>query len=241
MIEGLRRAQQGILPRIQQQESLANNLANALTPGFKRDRVSFEALLAQAANGETPPGLPGGPSLISAPRMRPDFTPGPVETTGSPLDMALTGDGFFAVQTPRGERYTRAGNFTRDSGGRLAMADGTLVLGQGGPIKVDGDLAVGGDGSVSVNGEARGKLKLVRFPDTSTLSHEGGALWASTKPPAAATSTSVKQGCLESSNVNTVEEMIDMMTAFRSYEANIKSVQIQGDSLAQLLGSVTRR
>ncbi len=241
MIEGLRRAQQGILPRIQQQESLANNLANALTPGFKRDRVSFEAVLAQAANGDTPPGLPGGPSLVSAPRMRPDFSPGPVETTGNPLDMALSGDGFFAVQTPNGERYTRAGNFTRDSGGMLATADGKLVLGQGGPIKVDGDLAVSGDGSVSVNGEARGKLKLVRFEDPTSLTHEGGAQWASSKPPVPATSTSVRQGYLESSNVNTVGEMVDMMTAFRSYEANVKSVQIQGDSLTQLLGSVTRR
>ena len=114
MIEGLRRAEQGMLPRIQQQESLANNLANSLTPGFKRDRVTFQALLKQQADGGSPAELPGGASYAIVPAMRPDMRPGVLEATGNPLDVALSGDGFFVVQTAAGERYSRAGNFTRN-------------------------------------------------------------------------------------------------------------------------------
>ncbi len=245
MIEGLRRAQDGMLPRITQQETLANNLANALTPGFKRDRVSFQALLQEAGTaGAAPAGapvsLPGGPSWNTVPVVRPDLRPGALEVTGNPLDLALTGEAFFAVSTPAGERYTRAGNFTRNERGELALPDGARVLTENGPIQVDGEVAVSTDGQISVDGQPRGRLKLVEFPAGADLRHEGGTLWTSTARPRPATACAVKQGYLEGSNVNPVEEMVDMMNAYRSYEANIRSAQIQGDSLGQLINNVGR-
>ncbi|MBI5837368.1 MAG: flagellar basal-body rod protein FlgF [Candidatus Eisenbacteria bacterium] len=240
MIEGLRRAREGILPRIAQQETLANNLANALTPGFKRDKVSFQSVLKQAAAGGSPAPMPGGPSLAADPRTRPDMRPGSVDQTGNPLDLAITGDAFFAVSTPAGERYTRAGNFTMNAGGQLSLPDGSQVLGEGGPIRVEGDVTISPDGTVTTGGQPAGRLRLVKFPEGAELTREGATLWASSGQPVAATGATVKQGFLEGSNVNPVEEMIDMVAAFRSYESNMKSAQLQGDTLSVLINNVGR-
>jgi flagellar basal-body rod protein FlgG len=198
-------------------------------------------MLGQAASPGSPAQLPGGASYTTATHQKADFSPGAVQATGNPLDMTLSEGALFAVKTPRGERYTRAGSFTRDSQGQLATPDGMPAMGENGPIKVDGDFVVSGDGTVSVGGETRGKLKLVQFKDPSTLRHEGGSLWASATPAQPAPGATVRQGYIEGSNVNPVEEMIDMVGAFRSYEANIKSAQMQNDSLTQLFGNVGRR
>lgn len=239
MIEGLRRAAQGIVPRIAQQETLANNLANALTPGFKRDKVSFQAVLQQAASGP-PPSLPGGASYVTAASTRPDLRPGSMEQTGNPLDLAISGDAYFAVQTPAGERYTRAGSFTLSAAGELVTPDGARLLGDAGPIRVEGSVSVSPDGEVVSDGQTRGKLRLVRFPEAARLTREGTTLWASGSAPVRDPNAIVRQGFLEGSNVNPVEEMIDMLNAFRSYESNVKSAQVQSDSVGVLVNNVGR-
>ncbi|HVP38439.1 MAG TPA: flagellar basal-body rod protein FlgF [Candidatus Saccharimonadales bacterium] len=240
MLEGLRRAQQGVLPRIAQQEALANNLANSLTPGFKRDKVSFQAVLEQAAAAGSPAGMPGGASYSTLTHSRPDLRPGTMEQTGSPLDLAIEGNAYFVVQTPAGERYTRAGNFTLNAAGELAMPDGTRVLGDGGPIRVEGQVTVSPDGQVSTGGTPSGRLRLVKFPEDAQLTREGSAVWASPVAPSPATGASVKQGFLEGSNVNPVEEMVELLQAFRSYESNIKSASLQDNTLGTLVNNVGR-
>jgi flagellar basal-body rod protein FlgF len=240
VIEGLRRAATGILPRIAQQETLANNLANALTPGFKQDRISFQAVLRQAATAGPAPALPGGTSYETVVNSRPDMRPGAMEQTGNPMDLALSGEGFFVVQTPAGERYTRAGNFTLNQDGEVALPDGSRLLSDSGPIRVEGAMTVSVDGEVTADGQAAGKLRVVKFPAGANLAHEGATLWTTRAAPIPATGTAVRQGSLEGSNVNTVEEMIDMLNAFRSYEANMKSAQAQSESTGVLVNNVGR-
>jgi flagellar basal-body rod protein FlgF len=229
-----------MLPRIAQQEVLANNLANALTPGYKRDKVSFQAVLEQAARPGSPATLPGGPSYTTAINSRSDMRPGAMDQTGNPLDLAIAGDGFFAVQTPAGERYTRAGNFSLNQTGELILPDGSRLLGEGGPIRVEGTVTVTPNGEVLSNGQLAGKLRLVKFPENAPLAHEGATLWSSKTAPTPATGATVRQGFLEGSNVNPVEEMIEMLNAFRTYESNLKGASVQSDSLGQLVNNVGR-
>jgi flagellar basal-body rod protein FlgF len=238
VIEGLRRSAQGVLPRITEQETVANNLANALTPGFKRDRVSFQAVLQQAAGTVSPATSPGGASYATSAISRPDMRPGTVDQTGSPLDLAISGDAYFVVETPAGERYTRAGNFTLNQDGELALPDGPKLLGEGGPISVEGNVTVSSEGEVVSGGQSRGKVRLVSFPEGTQLTHEGATLWATKATPQAAPNATVKQGFLEGSNVNPVEEMVEMLNAYRSYESNLRSMNTQDMSLAQLINGV---
>src|SRR5262249_14205689 len=131
-----------------------------------------------------------------------DFSTGALRQTGRSLDVALTGDGFFVVQTPRGERYTRDGSFTLDAAGQLVTAHGDLVIGDGGPITIrPGEVSVSEDGRITVAGQEMGRLKLVRFQEPrSALLKEGDSLFAATgsERPQEAT-IPVQQGTLESS------------------------------------------
>lgn len=157
-----------------------------------------------------------------------DFTPGAVRETGRPLDVALDGDGFLVVQTPRGERYMRAGNLTLDSAGQLTTQHGDLVVGQAGPITIPaGEVTIGDDGTISVKGQQVDQLKLVRFDNPQTsLVKEGESLFMTTGQgrPLEANNTRVLQGSLEMSNVNTVSELVAMMQNSREFESLQKSV-----------------
>lgn len=157
-----------------------------------------------------------------------DFTAGAVRDTGRALDVALDGDGFLVVQTPRGERYMRAGNLTLDASGQLVTQSGELVVGEGGPITIPpGEVSIGEDGTISVKGKSIDRLKIVRFDDPhAALIKEGASLFLATgrQPPLAATGTRVQQGALEMSNVNAVSEMVAMMQNSREFESLQKSL-----------------
>lgn len=152
-----------------------------------------------------------------------DLSPGSVRDTGRSLDVALDGNGFLAVQTPRGERYTRAGSLTLDANGQLVTQSGELVIGQGGAITLPpGEVTIGEDGSVSVKGQIAGRLKIVRFNDPRTaLVKEGGTLFAptGTERPREDTQTRITQGALEMSNVNAIGEMAAMMQNSREFDS----------------------
>jgi flagellar basal-body rod protein FlgG len=157
-----------------------------------------------------------------------DFTGGSIRETGRSLDVALAGDGFLVVQTPRGERYTRSGALTLDNAGQLVTAQGDLVIGESGPITIrPGEVSIAEDGSISAGGQVMDKLKLVQFQNPrEALMKEGDSLFVATGTgqPQEAPQARVQQGMLESSNINAIEEMAAMMQNNREFESLQRSI-----------------
>lgn len=188
-------------------DSIANNLANANTTGFKRD---FGFIL----QNET--GFDAGTQV--------DLQPGDVVSTGNELDAAINGPGFFALETPNGTRYTRAGNFALNTSGDLVTKDGLKVLStSGSPIHVgDGKVEISDGGVVTVDGSEVASMKVVTFADAAQLRKEGSSRYAWSGPAAGIQDVSdpqVKGGYLERSNVSAVDEMVHLMSAYREFEA----------------------
>jgi flagellar basal-body rod protein FlgF len=201
-------------------DATANNIANASTAGFHGDRVTFREALTQARSPDV--------ASVGAGMARVDSQAGALNPTENPLDLALEGDGYFGVQTANGPRYTRAGNFQLDQARNLVTADGFTVRGQGGaPINVPpdaGDVAIAGDGTVSAGGNEIGKLELVRFAPNQ-MKREGGTLFSATGRPAAGDLPKVRSGMLESSNVNVVRGVVDLVKVSRTYESLMRMIQ----------------
>jgi len=248
MIPGLKQSAIGLTQRAAAQEVYTNNLANINTPGFRADRVSFVQVLGDivktgraVASAATRPlesgsGLsrPVAGSAVAVTTI--DLTQGPVETTGNDLDFAVDGAGFFAVQTPQGERYTRGGAFTLDGEGKLVTRSGHPVLSDGGPITVDqGKLMVGPDGSIAVNGETTAKMRLVTFANPRALTRTADGLFRSALPPQEVEGGRILQGSLEGSNVNPVTTLTEMMMALREFEANQRAAKTQDETAEKLI------
>jgi len=208
-------------------EAQANNIANASTTGFKAERLLYSTFEAEKKGSGDRQSLVAGVSTSSGI----DFTPGSMQQTGRALDVAIDGDAFFQIQTPRGVRFTRAGNLTVNGGGQLVTKAGDLVVGENGPITVpqDGDLAIGKDGAMSVKGQVMDTIKLVRFNNpTTALIKEGDTMFmaSGTEPPQANANASVIQGSLENSNINSITEMVAMINNNREFESLGKSISI---------------
>ena len=159
---------------------VANNIANINTNGYKADGSLFEEYLSSSARSDTG----GRVSYVRDRGVWHDMGAGPIEHTGNPLDLAIDGDGFFAVQTPRGERYTRNGALHLNATGQLVTSEGDPVLGTGGPITFqpnDRQISISADGTISVRDgaskvdTARGKLRLVTFAKPQQLQKDGGS------------------------------------------------------------------
>lgn len=212
-------------------EVRAQNLANVNTTGYRRRIASADAFARALRKAG---GLP-----LAGLRVDVDFTPGRLEETGRPTDLALEGEGFFAVETERGVRYTRDGSFVLDREGRLVASDGAPVLGASGPIETDpslGPIEISGDGSVLQRGTVVGRLRIVRFEDTSALVPEqGGRFRADGTEPLEATETRVVAGFLERSNVEPIDELVQMIAGFRAFEAAQKALvsidRVRGEAL----------
>lgn len=215
---------------------IANNIANLNTSGFKGESMMFEQYLDPTARHEYFPGNDRRISFVIDRATVQDFSQGPLQRTEAPLDLALDGQGFFAVQTPNGERYARGGNFHLNPQGQLVNANGLPVLGQGGPITFepnDTNFTVAGDGTVSTPNGDRGKLRVVRFANPHQLTQQGEGLWAAPAgvvPQVADTTTRVIQGSLEKSNVHAVREMNRLIEVTRSY-TNVATMQQRTDEL----------
>ncbi|SNB47040.1 flagellar basal-body rod protein FlgF [Geobacter sp. DSM 9736] len=231
MNSGLYAALSGNISAMRRLEIVTNNLANANTAGFKKDRLQFESLL----NGGQQARLTDTP-VLSAERFYTDYSAGPQRQTGNTLDLALEGEGFFVINTPEGRAYTRQGNFKRDAGGKLVTIDGHEVLGNGGPINIGiGKVDIDARGAVVVNGEPVGMLQVVDFPKPYALQKIGNAMFipANQAAPQPAARTLVAQGALEESNVNTVLEMANMIEANRYFETCQKVVKGYDDMTAK--------
>ena len=222
---------------------IANNLANVSTPGFKRESVKFEEMLQHVSPSEDQKG-PQAISFVRDAGVSRDLSGGRFEHTGSPFDIAINGNGYFAVQTPAGERYTRNGHFALNADGIIVTEQGDPLLGDGGPITVtidDGDVSFGPDGTISGKQGQMGKLRIVQFANERGLTKQGASLYSTSQTPTPATDVTLAQGMLESSNVQPVIEISRMIEVMRSYEATAsldKSTEDMKRQAIEKLGTV---
>ncbi len=211
-------ARQSVLSR--QMDVIATNLANLETAGFKAENMIFTELLEQTAEGEVL-------SLVHDVSFVRDLSEGPMVGTQSPLDLAIHGQGYFVVDTPDGERYTRHGVFQLDDGGQIVTTEGHPVLNNGGaPIVVPLDtsrITITRDGTISADAQEIGQIKLVSFESPQALSKIGSGLYeAIDQTPTTDPDSEVLQGMVENSNVKGVVEMTRMIDTVRSYQAAAK-------------------
>ena len=172
-----------------------------------------------------------------------DFTQGNIIETGRPLDFAVVGKGFFVVETPEGPLYTRNGMFRLDSNGQMVDTAGRIVAGEAGPITIPpnvglSQISVGSDGSIGAEGVAIGKFRLVDFGDDEKKLQQAGINCFQAPvdaKPNAATNLIVKQGFEEGSNVQMVEELVDMMMVSKLYEANMQFVSVRRDASKSII------
>jgi flagellar basal-body rod protein FlgG len=228
MIPGIYQSATGLDALIKVHESMAYNLANISTQGFKKEMISV---------------IEQDPSRLTTEQSL-DQAPGPIQITEHPLQLALSNSGFFAVQGPQGELFTRNGDFHLDAQGRLVNQEGYAVLGEQGEIIVgEADIAIGPDGVVSSQGQILDRIRVVA--DDGNFVRRGNNLWASTQPGSlpALESGQVKilQGTLEGSNVSPVEAMVDLIAVMRLYEANQKALESQDETLKQAITQVAKK
>lgn len=252
MQEGIYIAASGAFKQEKKLDLIANNLANLGNTAYKRDALlykekqgGFRSVLDMQVQ---PPRLfpehpQGGASYVGVSGFYTDSSQGTLKHTGSTLDLAVEGEGYFVVETARGNRYTRNGNFILDGKGYLATQEGNRVLNdKNKPVQIDalgGQITIDAKGSITVsqglNNTPIGNLKLVKPGAPENLSKEGNGLYrlAGGGEEQAAEAT-LKQGFLELSNVNSVEEMTSMIATLRAFEAYQKVIQSidQADDLA---------
>lgn len=272
MLRGLYTGASGMVVQMHMMDTIANNMANVDTTGYKRDTAvmkAFPQMLIRRLDDNGVYKFPFG-SADTAPvvgqlgtgaelnEVYTVFTEGSLKQTGNSFDLAIDGHGFFTVQTPEGTRYTRNGTFLINKDGMLVDSQGDAVLGEKGPIFLKkNNFIVDKNGKVYQNADFAGDphqlvgpnentwkntqlvdtLKIADFNDRRYLKKQGNSLWKETdfsgpaKPVDLGATTKVEQGFLETSNVNPVTEMVQMIQVNRAYEANQKTIQ-QQDALA---------
>jgi len=217
MADGIYTALSGAIAQSTMLDATAANLANASTDGYQRVRPVFHEAPAGATQGAVP--RPAGSVVTSTL----DATPGALRTTGRGLDMAMPKGTYLAVQTDRGERYTRAGSLTVGTDGTLRTMHGATVMGEGGPIKCapNASVTLGPSGQVVQGNATVGRLRLVSFDKPELLTPEGGTLLASgvESGDAKASAAQIEVGAVEESNTSVVGAMTDIVTATRTFEA----------------------
>lgn len=246
MIRGLYTGASGMLAAQTQSEIIADNIANIHTPGYKSEDASnkaFPSILLErtGSNGEIMENTPiGGMGLgVVVDRVARMNVQGMIQTTDRSTDLALTSNGYFTVQTPNGERYTRNGHFQLNSEGMLQTADGHLVLGENGPIgPLSESFTVNREGTVMNQGQVLDRLRIVEIPEEALL-REGQSLYASNQPAQALQGdVGIQQGAVEGSNVDVSAQMVKMITVMRTYEANQKVIQTQDSTLEKAVNEI---
>jgi flagellar basal-body rod protein FlgF len=205
---------------------IADNIANANTPGFKMERVQFSDWLSRQSPTNT----------VAYTQDRAtwrDQRAGTLTHTGNPLDLALTSDGYFTVRTARGPRLTRDGRFGLMPNGTLSDGAGNAVLDSNGqPIvlsQTDTQISIAGDGTLSSENGQLAKIGVVRATDPMQLNAEGNTLFTAGSPTAPVASPGVVQGSIEDSNVRPVLEMTRMMDSARQFQFMTQFIQAEGD------------
>ncbi len=246
MTNGLYTTAVGMVPQMYKQEIIANNLANINTTGYKKDGMLFRKLL----DAQLFPNLHDGDDgfVPDVQNTQLDFRQGPLLPTHSNFDVAIEGDGFFVVETPTGPALTRNGNFTVDADGQLTTNTGYIVLGEDGVIEIDEKvekIQISNDGDIYINNTRANKLMVQTVEDKSTLKKLGTGLFIPRDGNVdfiPVENVHIRQGYLEQSNVNPVEEMVDMLVTMRQFEAMQRSMNFHNETLGKAvneLGKVT--
>lgn len=254
MIRGLYIANTGMNVQTKRMDIISNDLANVNTAGYKKDTAvvsSFPEILTariEDMQNHVPNDAHIGTMTFGAKvdGVYTQFVQGSVMNTGSPTNMAIQGNGFFSISTPNGTKYTRDGSFSINQAGNLVTQEGHPVLGQRGVISLGeeylqsgSELQIKTNGEVMINGEVVDKLSIVAFADNQSLTklednlYEGGG-------GTVAFEGTVLQGFLETSNVNPVTAMVDMITVSRAYEANQKMIQVHDNLLGKAVNELGR-
>ncbi len=216
---------------------IANNLANTSSPGFKNEQMMFVEYLKKTGPG-------GKVSLVQDIALARDLSEGTFKRTNNVLDVAIHGKGWFVVESPQGERYTRNGHFRLNEEGELVTTTGhKLMTTTGEPIVFepgDNDIVIKGDGKVTASGEDRGTLRVVTFENERRLEKVSGNLFRSDDTPDEKSEAEVVQGVIEESNVRPIIEITRMIKAMRSYQGAQSMVEREHDRQRQAIDKLTR-
>ena len=252
MVRGLYTAAMGMNVQAKRLDLVSNDLANAGTTGYKKDvavissfKEEYLARLNDSQNFKPNNAIIGKITYgAKVDGVYTDFTQGSVIPTSSATDLAIQGDGFFTVQTPNGVAYTRDGNFSINQFGQLVTAEGYNVMGQEGIIEFGEDyftqgnsMVVQANGEIYLDGAYIDTLDMASFADNNSLTKQGDNLYTSTGERNEFTG-SVIQNFLETSNVNTVSAMVDMISVARAYETNQKMIQTQDNLLGKAVNEL---
>ncbi len=244
MIRGILSGVTAMRAQLLSQEVIANNLANANTAAYNKDKVVFSSFNDALMYALQPSAFPVQLGDMSSGSVVQDIevihSVGPIEVTGNPMDIALAGGQYLAVETASGTRYTRRGDLEMSSDGYLTVG-GYRILGKSGPIKLDGleTKSIREDGAVMVGDKAVDSLPLYTFADETALVKEGSSLYNPGQVEAIAVeSVSVAQGALEKSSVDPVVEMVNLIYTMRAYEAAQRAVTSSDETLQQAVNKV---
>jgi flagellar basal-body rod protein FlgF len=223
MSNGIYVALSGAMAQSNALDVASNNVANANTTGYHGERIEFSQALAKAKDSAFVNGTAG----------KTDDTQGVITPTGNPLDAAIQGDGFFAIDTARGVRYTRDGAFRLDSKNQLVTSEGNTVRSTDGkPLKLPpeaGDVSIAADGTVSAGDTAVGKIKLARFAPQS-VRREGASMYVANGPEVkGGKEPELAPAALEGANVSVVRGVVELVRISRSYEALHKMIETYKD------------
>ena len=223
-----------------QMEVIANNLANMNTTGFKGEKMMFTEHLARSRGGEN--ALPQKLHFVRDIATARDLTDGEIVSTGNTLDVAIASAGYFVVQTPAGDRYTRNGRFQLDQTGRLVTQEGHAVLTDGGPIVLgqrDVTVDISRDGTISTESGRLGKLRVVTFDNEMRLRQTGDTLFSATDTPRNVERPTVVQGAIEGSNVKPIVEITTMIEVQRSYESLSRFIDREDERIKNMMREMT--
>jgi flagellar basal-body rod protein FlgG len=236
MYKGIYIALSGATLKQTQIDLISQNLANSSTPGYKKDKISFQDYLVSQMNGMLQP--PDGRTMSDISSVNTDFSNGSLIKTGNMLDIAVDGSGFISLE---GNRYTRRGDLRLDSEGYLVNKSGIKVLGKNGPIQISGNGAVeiGNKGDISVNGIQIDTIKIVDFQNNNAIKKTGEDYFI-TDQKGVESKAAVKQSYIETSNVDIVKEMVQMITALREFQTYQKAIQAFDDATSKVTNDMGR-
>ncbi len=247
MIQGIKLATEGMTSMMQKQDQIANNLANINTTGFKSSGLFTKAYDKYFKNDEQQPFVNRD---LKSDEVFIDFSQGTVKQTDNDLDAMIKGSGFFTVMSPNGIRYTRNGNFALNPDGFLITNTGAKVMGKDGFIRLDlreemgnGKVRIAEDGTVFQGEREISELRIVDFKKPYRMLRDGNSLFKPqlpNNPEVESAGFVVKQGFLEGSNADPIKNMVEMISAFRNYEADAKALQAQDQTLDKAVNTVGR-
>ncbi len=244
MSGGMYLAAAGALAQQTRLEVLANNIANINTNGYKGEKTVFrinpteDGPQTEQSADATQSLSPYAPPF----ETRIDFSQGALRETGNPLDVAINGSGFFAVQTPDGIQYTRQGSFSLDDGGVLVTSDGFPVLGDGGEITLEaGQVEIDLEGGITLDGDEVGRFQITDFENPQVLQKVGNGRFVTTDQTVVGerpADTTFSQGYLETANVNAILAMTEMVETSRAFGAYQKVIQTVDEATSTSINNV---